>query len=313
MPNIVTSDFLSPLFTAYSCIFDEAFLAADSAVDYERYCTIVNSTTDTNSYNFLDVVPKMQEWFDERNIQGMSAFNFSVKNRRWEVTIGVDRPTYEDDTYNLVKPRVAQLGREAARFPAELAASVLASGQVNVCYDGADYYSTSHQQGVTGNQANLLTGTGTTLSAFRADVIAARVGLNKFQDGAGRYMGLNGDLLVCGPTMRDVAEQLINTNIIALSSGTQQSNVLKGAFDIMVDPWIEFYNPSGHSTGDWYLLNTMEVMKPLVFQWRIPPDFTAVDKPEDYPVFSKDTYYYGVRSRFNAGGALWFLSVQTQN
>ena len=137
--------------------------------------------------------------------------------------------------------------------------------------------------------------------------------MNKFVDGAGRYMGINADLMVIGPTLRDIAEQLINTNIIALSSGTQQSNILKGAFDIMVDPWIEFYNPTGHSTGDWYLLNTQEVMKPLVFQWRMPPEFVAVDRPDDSNVFRTDAYYYGVRSRFNAGPALWFLAVQTTN
>jgi phage major head subunit gpT-like protein len=90
------------------------------------------------------------------------------------------------------------------------------------------------------------------------------------------------------------------------------SNVLKGAFDIMVDPWIEYYNPSGHS-NDWYLLNTSEPVKPLNFQWREPPEFTALDNPQEYQVFMKDEYYYGVRSRFNCGPAMWFLAVQNVN
>jgi phage major head subunit gpT-like protein len=308
----VTSDFISGLFTNFSVIFEEEFLAADTAVDYERYCTVVNSQTDTESYNFLDVVPKMVEFLDERQIQGQSALTFNIKNRRWEVTIGVDRVTLSDDKYGLIKPRIAQLGREAARFPAELAASVLATGASNVGYDGSNFFDTNHVQGSVAAQSNKLTGTGTTLAQFRADVIAARTAMSKFQDGSGRYMGLNGDLIVIGPTLRDVAEQLINTNIIALSSGTQQSNVLRGSFDIMVDPWIEFYNPSGHS-NDWYLLDTKSVIKPLIFQWREAPEFVAQDKVDDFHVFNTDQFLYGVRARFNAGPALWYMALQIVN
>ena len=59
---VITSDFLAGLFTNFRVIWQDAFLAAAANNPYDRYCTVVPSGTDTESYNWLGTVPKMREW-----------------------------------------------------------------------------------------------------------------------------------------------------------------------------------------------------------------------------------------------------------
>jgi len=303
---VVTSDFLAGLFTNFRVIWEDAFLAASSAVDYERYCTIVPSETDTESYNWLGTVPKMSEWIDQRNLQGLVPSTYSLKNKHYEASIEVDRDTLEDDKYNLIRPRIQQLGQEAARYPAELAVTALVAGGSTACYDGANFFSASHSEDGSGTQSNTNTGTGTTLAQVRADFISARTAMRRTKDGKARPMNLRPDLVIVPPDLEDVFEQLIHTNMIALSSGTQQSNVLLNAADIMVDSLLTDLN-------DWFLLCTRQPIKPLLFQWRKQPEFAAVNNPSDAEVFKTKKFAYGVDMRCSAGYGLWQMAQRITN
>lgn len=55
----------------------------------------------------------------------------------------------------------------------------------------------------------------------------------------------------------------------------------------------------------WFLLDCGQPVKPLIFQERIRPQFTALTDPADEPVFWRDEYVYGARARNNAGFGLW--------
>lgn len=303
---VVTSDFLSGLFTTFHAVWEQAFLAATSVVQYQRYITEVTSDTDTESYNWLGTVPQMREWTDVRQLNGLPAYNFSIQNKKYEDTIEVNRTTLADDKYNSIMPRIQQLGQEAARYPAVLAAQLLTSGATSLAYDGSNFFDTTHSEGTSGTQSNKLTGTGVTLAAVRADLVNARTTMRRYKDNAGRPMNIAPDLVIIPPDLQDVFEQLINTNIIALSSGTQQSNVLIGAVDILVDANLTDVN-------DWFLLSTNNIMKPLIMQIREQATFSARDNPTDSVVFNTDKYAYGVRARWGFGGAFWSMAIQTTN
>jgi phage major head subunit gpT-like protein len=58
-----------------------------------------------------------------------------------------------------------------------------------------------------------------------------------------------------------------------------------------------------------FVLATQHPVRPLLLQWRIRPEFTAVTDPSDEYVFSTDVFKYGVRSRLGAGYGLWYLAV----
>lgn len=58
----------------------------------------------------------------------------------------------------------------------------------------------------------------------------------------------------------------------------------------------------------WFLLDTTRAIKPMLWQTRIPFNFTRLDKDGDENVFWRDEYVYGVRGRANAGFGLWQLA-----
>jgi phage major head subunit gpT-like protein len=183
---------------------------------------------------------------------------------------------------------------------------VLVAGGSTPGYDGVNFFATTHNEGVTGNQANTNTGTGTSLAQIRADFITARTGMRRLKDDQGRVMNIQPDLVIIPPDLQDVFEQLINTNIIALSSGTQQSNVLQGAVEIFVDSYLTDAN-------DWFLLSTKNVVKPLIFQQRKAPEFVSITNPDADSVFMTRMFKYGVDARFAVGYGLWQMIQRVTN
>ncbi|MDY0011305.1 MAG: Mu-like prophage major head subunit gpT family protein [Rhodocyclaceae bacterium] len=58
----------------------------------------------------------------------------------------------------------------------------------------------------------------------------------------------------------------------------------------------------------WILLDTAQVVKPVIFQKRRDYTFTRLDNDGDENVFMRGEYIYGVEARVNAGYGLWQLA-----
>lgn len=58
----------------------------------------------------------------------------------------------------------------------------------------------------------------------------------------------------------------------------------------------------------WYLLDTSQALKPLIFQSREKAELTAMNKTDDEAVFMEDKFRYGVRARHNAGYGFWQMA-----
>lgn len=67
-------------------------------------------------------------------------------------------------------------------------------------------------------------------------------------------------------------------------------------------------NVQAGSGPAWYLLDTSRAAKPVVYQERVKPVFTSLDRENDENVFHRDEYIYGVRARHNVGYGLWQLA-----
>ncbi|MFA5161156.1 MAG: Mu-like prophage major head subunit gpT family protein [Elusimicrobiales bacterium] len=63
--------------------------------------------------------------------------------------------------------------------------------------------------------------------------------------------------------------------------------------------------PQSNPGNPWFLLDTTRAIKPLVFQNREAPEFTAMTQPSSEHVFKQNTFLYGVNARDNAGYGLW--------
>ena len=67
-------------------------------------------------------------------------------------------------------------------------------------------------------------------------------------------------------------------------------------------------NTDGGAGAAWFLLDTSRALRPMIWQERLPYEFTQLSALENPHVFMNDEYIYGVRARVNAGFGLWQLA-----
>jgi phage major head subunit gpT-like protein len=298
LSRLVTRDFLSATYTGFKSLFDKSIAQAEPL--YPKLATVVESTTDKESYNWLGSVPAMRRWTDERVPGALRTNSYEVENRKYEATIEVDRETFEDDRLSQIRPRIEELAVRAATHPDELVVGLLNDGFTSACYDGQFFFDDDHEEGQSGAQSNLLA---LALSADNLETaVAAMLG---FKDDQGKPLGIMPDTLVVGPDNFFTAREILNSVSIVVAGTTDVEkpggNPLSGMLKLEVSPHVD--------SGRWFVLATNYPVRPLLFQWRVRPEFTTVSNPGDEYVFSTDTFKYGVRSRCGAGYGLWQLAV----
>ena len=85
----------------YSTAFNKSFDTTQS--NYQKVATVVPSTTGEQDYKWLGQMPGMREWIGEREVQALAAYDYLIKNKKFEMTIGVPRDDIEDDKYGVYK------------------------------------------------------------------------------------------------------------------------------------------------------------------------------------------------------------------
>lgn len=134
---------LQALFKAYKTHFQQGFTSLGADADqFKMLVTDVPSTTAVEVYPFLKSLPRMREWIGDRVIHSLEGGDFSIKNRKFELTEGVERDKVEDDTYGLYAPIMQEMGRSSREHPNELVVEVLQSNPV--CYDGQPLFDADH-------------------------------------------------------------------------------------------------------------------------------------------------------------------------
>ncbi len=133
---------LRSIFTGYKTVFQNAFDGAPTA--WDQVAMDVPSTTAQEVYPWLGQTTRFREWIGDRVIQNLKSHDFTIKNRSFENTVGVDKDAVQDDTYGIYKPIIADLGRDAKQHPDELVFSLLKNGASTLCYDGQYFFDTDH-------------------------------------------------------------------------------------------------------------------------------------------------------------------------
>ncbi|AXY41602.1 Mu-like prophage major head subunit gpT family protein [Halomonas sp. JS92-SW72] len=139
----LTNANLQVLFQAYKANFQQGFSSlGEQAALYELFCTVVPSSTAVEVYPWLKSLPRMREWLGDRIIHGLEGADFSIRNRKFELSTGVPRDNIEDDTYGLFAPVFEEYGRSSREHPNELAVEVLEANPE--CFDGQPLFDTDH-------------------------------------------------------------------------------------------------------------------------------------------------------------------------
>lgn len=282
---IVNQQALQGLYVGFNTLYNKAFKGTEP--QWGKLATKVTSNTGAENYKWLGLIPKMREWIGDRQIKSLEASDYTIKNKDYELTVGIPRNDIEDDTIGVYSPVVESMGQSAAQLPDELVFGLLKGGFEQLCYDGKPFFAGNHKGGSNKGTAKL------SVDAYAA----ARASMMSLKDNAGKPLGIVPDLLVVPPALEGMARKILMAEQI---DGT--TNTMRGTATLLVSPLL------AGADNAWYLLCTTQPVKPLVYQERKPPKFVSLTSDTDPHVFARKQYVYGVDGRCNAGYTLWQLA-----
>ena len=233
----------------------------------------------------------MREWIGDREVQNLSASDYTIKNKDFELTIGIDRNAIEDDKIGLFNPSIEMLGQSAAMHPDKLVFSLLKKGFNEKCFDGKAFFSSEHMIG-----KSKVSNKGTAKLSLDA-YVAARAGMMSLTNSKGEPLALIPNRLVVPPALEKAALDITEADFI---NGTR--NTMKGTAKPLVVPQL-----AGSDTA-WFLLCTTLPIKPLIYQQRKKVKFVSKTNETDDNVFMSKTFVYGADSRGNAGFGFWQMA-----
>ena len=286
---IVNPQNLRGIYVGFNTLFNRALTTVTPL--YTEVATVTPSTTDAETYAWLGDIPGMREWIGDREVQNLSASDYTIKNKDFELTIGIDRNAIGDDKIGLFNPSIEMLGQSAAMHPDKLVFSLLKNGFNEKCFDGKAFFSSEHMIG-----KSKVSNKGTAKLSLDA-YVAARAGMMSLTNSKGEPLDLIPNRLVVPPALEKAALDITEADFI---NGTR--NTMQGTAKPLVVPQL-----AGSDTA-WFLLCTTRPIKPLIYQQRKKVKFVSKTNETDDNVFMSKTFLYGADSRGNAGFGFWQMA-----
>ena len=121
---IINASAIASATRGFQAVFQRGF---DSVAPmYAQVATTVPSSTLIEDYGWIGDIPGMREWVGDRQIHNLTQHEYSIRNKDFELTVGVDRNRFEDDQYGIFSPMMESLGYEARIHPDKLVFALLA-------------------------------------------------------------------------------------------------------------------------------------------------------------------------------------------
>ena len=139
---IINSPNLNALRVGFQASFQSGLAMAESQSN--RVATTVPSSTGSEKYGWIGKIPNVREWIGPRLVQNITESDYIIKNRRWELTIGVGRTDIEDDNLGIYGPLFQEMGQSTGGHKELQIFGLLKAGFANNCYDGQFYFDTDH-------------------------------------------------------------------------------------------------------------------------------------------------------------------------
>lgn len=139
---IITSPLLASMRVGFGKTFEDATAKAPS--QWQLAATHVPSTAKSTTYGWLGQYPNLREWVGSRTVKSMQEHGYSITNKLYEGTVGVQRTDIEDDNLGVYTPLLAEMGYAAATHPDELVFGLLGKGTATLCFDGQNFFDVDH-------------------------------------------------------------------------------------------------------------------------------------------------------------------------
>ena len=149
----MSRELLSRLNTGFKAIFNKAFETASP--QWQNIAEKVNSTAKVETYTWLNQIPGMKRWIDERRVKKLERDAYQLRNEKFEDTIAVEREDVEDDNVGTYSMAVKGLAEAAAEHPDELVFKALKEGFESPCYDGQNFFDDDHPVVIDGEEVSV--------------------------------------------------------------------------------------------------------------------------------------------------------------
>jgi len=217
-------------------------------------------------------------------------YRVSYTHREWCKGIKIERKLVDDDQYNVINKRPAQLALVAKRTREKHGASVFNSAFSTSVFAGGDSLALCASAHTRVGTATTVGNAGTTALSQTA-VEATRLLMRQFTDETDNLITARGDTLLVPPALEEKAYQIVNT-IQEVGTANNTVNFSKGKYKIIVWDYLT-------DSNNWFLIDSR--MAKMYLKWfnRIPVEF---NKDKDF-----DTYIakWSVYTRYSYGFSDW--------
>lgn len=139
---LINASNIALLFQGFKGNFNKGLQGAKT--HFRDIAMVVPSSTREEKYGWLGQFPKLREWIGDRYIRGLAMHDYAIVNKKFELTIAVQRDKIEDDQYGIYGPLMEEMGKTVAEHPDEIIFSLLSQGFTTVGYDGQNFFDTDH-------------------------------------------------------------------------------------------------------------------------------------------------------------------------
>jgi phage major head subunit gpT-like protein len=150
---LVNAENLNGLRTGFNASFQRGLGMTSS--QYAQVATVVPASTKEVKYGWLGKMPGVREWIGARLVHNLAQHDYSIKEKPFELTIGVDRDDIETDNLGIYGPMFEDMGFSTGAHWDTLTFALLKEGFATTCYDGQFYFDTDHP--VIGADGNMTT------------------------------------------------------------------------------------------------------------------------------------------------------------
>jgi phage major head subunit gpT-like protein len=89
-------------------------------------------------------LPRVREWIGPRVIQNISESDYAIREKAFELTVGVDRDDIETDNLGIYSTLFEAIGEATIMDPEQMIWDLLKNGFATNCYDGQFFFDTDH-------------------------------------------------------------------------------------------------------------------------------------------------------------------------
>lgn len=316
-PLKLTSAGYAAAFTNFNAIFQQALQSDGYPSVWDQICTVVNSNSDSEQYDFSYFLGNMKKWVGSRQLEKFATETMRVKHLKYENSVEINVDDIADDKTNGFILGLRNLATDAKQHKDDELAGFFnahivgtATADYPAGFDGLELFKATHGwsggAAYTTAQDNILSGSNTgklDLTYGRDNLQTALDTLKGFRAPNGKRIPARATHLVCSTSTVWAAREICEDAGYQIGGTT----VIRGDKNPIAQFGIKVLELPGLTTGYWALLDCSQALKPVIFQLREDINFSQATDGD--VAFLTDTLMYGVKARYAFAAGPWWRCV----